>query len=180
MGHAIYYFAVADDLLPVIETVERAVNVRYTLAGLHPELQAKQFDSAASLPDLGMAQAPDMNHVARYIVLPASCEVVVRAVSQRHGGTLYAIDQAMNEESVEFTPGGIFGSVAVISGRVATASSAEASLRIFRLYVRAIKKTFTRHGTYWVGRGAEQLARSGIRLTAAVKSPVAYDLALGP
>lgn len=180
MARSVYFFATASDLLPILEIVEQKGALHFFLAGLLGQAEPPVFSPARAIPDLAVAKKPDMNHIDRYLILPATTPISVRPVPQRAGGVRYAVDQMINPASVELNPGGVFETIAVISGRFATASDAPESVSLLEQFRKAVKKHFVRHNAYWVGPSAEKLARAGYRLTAAVGSAKIYDLRLSP
>jgi hypothetical protein len=173
------FFATADDLIPVLERVEAKHRLAYTLCGLHPTCELSSVSSGAAIPTL-RSPAPFPNAIAcpQYLVTPLDYRVTIRDVSQASGGICYAVDQLANSESIIFQPGGIYPPNVLLHGRVGSASSSDFSKQIYRAFTSAISKYFQRVQAFYVGPQAQELWRSGHRLTPAVQSPMEYDLAV--
>jgi hypothetical protein len=136
--------------------------------------------SGAAIPTL-RSPAPHPGAISGhgYLVTAAGEPVTVREVPQRNGGLAYAVDQLANPRSVVLMPGGLYPPNARLYGRVGTASDAEFAVQLCRSFAAAIAKSFHRVGAYWVGPRAEELWRSGQRLTIGADSPPEYDLVVG-
>lgn len=173
------FFATADDLLPVFERVESKHRLAYTLCGLFPIRKYQSFPSGAVLPSL-RAQATHPNAIAgaQYLVTPVDQSVVIREVPQKSGGIRYAIDQLENPDSIAIQLGGIFPPDILLGGRVGTASSTAFAKQIHRAYSSAVAKFFLQIRAFYVGPQAQELWRTGHRLTQSAQSPREYDLAV--
>jgi hypothetical protein len=171
-----HFFATASDLLPVTNEAESLMSVQYVLTGLFESADLIAYRTASDLPDFGIASAGDANHLPQYLVAPASVRIAVRTVSQKKGGTRYAVDQLENPETIVFAPGGIYDNVAVIAGRIGSVHTNDVAKALLNAFSRDVKK-FRRVGSYFVGPEAELLWQAGYRLTASVGSPREYDLA---
>lgn len=88
----------------------------------------------------------------------------------------FAFDQLLNPRSIAFRPAGVFEDRAIIAGRVGTASSDAASLELFDMFAKQMRRAFSRIKSFLVGAEAERLMTSGGRLTTSIASPTLYDL----
>jgi hypothetical protein len=173
-----YFFATADDLLPIFSRVEAKREVVYTLTGLLKSRPVDSFTRGVELPTL--RRAPDCRSTVccpAYLVTPAGAKVRVREVPQAAGGVMYAVDQLHNPDSIELNHGGRPQPGVLLAGRVATCTGTEASTGLFRAYANAIARTFTRIQAFWLGPEAQGLLAAGCRLTDSADSPPEYDLA---
>jgi hypothetical protein len=171
-----HFFALPDDLLGVFEKVESRRAVSFVLAGMFETPRFDVFHAGVGLPTLRLPACRQSIECPTYLVLPASTRVNVRSVSQRAGGTRYAIDQLENPDSVTFTHGGVYSQGVLISGRVATISSTPVGKQLQAAFSNAIGKLFSKVNAFYVGAGAMELLRGGSRLTQNVSSPPEYDL----
>jgi|SRR5882672_6636406 len=171
-----HFFATADDLLPVFEIVESTSRLCYTATGLFETPRQESFVFGSTLPTLRQPAAEQSASCATYLVTPAEVAVNVRPVQQRAGGTLFAVDQLTNPDSVTFTHGGLFTSEILISGRIATVSSTVKAKVIQSVFSKAIGKLFSRVQSFYVGPAALELLLKGHRLTHSANSPREYDL----
>ena len=172
-----YFFATADDLLPIFSGVEGKRHVVYTLMGLFESPPVAAFTRAEELPTLQQPPAGRSTVCcSAYLVTPAEVVVRVREVPQRAGGIRYAVDQLVNPDSMEINQGGRPEPGILLAGRISTCTSTTASTALFRAYANAIARTFTRIHGLWVGPAARELLVAGCRLTQSADSPTEYDL----
>ncbi len=173
-----HFFATANDLLAVFERIEAKRSLTYTLTGLFQSPVLKSVHSGAAIPTLhAQAPAPGANAGHTYLVTPAKEAVMVREVPQRTGGVFYAVDQLANPLSLTLKPGGLYPPNVHLNGRVATASDAEISLRLYRAFASEVGKLFRRVQSFYLGPEAEASWLLGKRLTCDLNSPAEYDLA---
>jgi hypothetical protein len=174
----VLFFAIQDDLLPVIELVESKAPLKYTLCGNFRKDDIEDgiivYNTGAEIPDLGKPRY-DSSVRDRYLVCQRDTPIDLGPV---YGIDSVVIGQGANPDSVELSPGGAWNEDVVLSGRVATGSPSKASRALMRRFQAAIKKTFVIVGAYYVGPNALVLLKSGKRLTNAVQCPREYDLAL--
>jgi hypothetical protein len=177
----IRFFALKDDLIPVLDVVERKGPLKYTLTGnfLVAEMKGEitVFETGTDIPDLGTASGDQQAACDSFLVCEGNVEIRLRRIRGNDGDRV-CVDQLVNADTVTFTPGGIWNGDVVLSGRVATVSDTVVAQTLMRRFKSAIKKTFTKVGAYYIGPNALTLLKSGRRLTDAVQSPPEYDLKL--
>src|SRR5579862_7570802 len=103
------YYATANDLIPLFESVERTHGLRYTLKGLFQSKDIPFFARGADIPTLRLA-APHANAIGcpQYLVVLATTQINIRPIQQTNGGTRYAVDQLLNPDSIVIAHGGFF------------------------------------------------------------------------
>lgn len=176
MSKYIHLFAAGADLLPVLAAVEAKHPIKYALMKPNVTGDVTEFSTAADLPDLGRATAPDAIGCQSYLVTVRDLTVTPRRIVSNDGTVWYAIDQMMNPDTVEVSPGGLWKDDVVISGRIATVSDTARADVLMRAFRSAVRKHFARVRASWVGPSARALLDAGKRLTMAVQSPREYDL----
>jgi hypothetical protein len=172
-----FFFATADDLLPLLLSVEAKHAVVYTpFAHIH-EPRADPFRTALDLPTLFQAQ-PFESAVGgpAYLVTEAGTEVVLRQLSRYEGKDRWSVDQLANPDSTVLRHGGKYKDNVLLQGEVRSASRTAVALRLQRAFDAAIRKHFVKIQAFYVGPAAEGLLDSGCRLTAAEQSPPEFDL----
>lgn len=138
----------------------------------------RSFESGAGLPDLGKARHESAGACSHYFVFPRGAVVNFRRIDHASGGVTIVVDQFLNPDTVEFSPGGLWRENVLLHGRVATGYRSPETDKLMNAYRWAIKRHFTRVRAFWVGPAAMELLRRGARLTAAEQCPREYDLAL--
>lgn len=171
----VHFFATQADLKALLGVVELQRKLQFVRAGLFDESDQKREITLLD-SNLGIAVKGDKNLEVRYLVSDRATSVEIRAVPQYGGGTKFAIDQKSNPKTIIFWPGGVFGENCVIAGSAGTISDDEASLAIFKLFSKEIKRQFKKIQSFYVGKEAEGLLDKGWRLTSSLNSPPLYDL----
>jgi hypothetical protein len=175
-GSSLELFCTQSDLLSLFDLVEASSALTYAQTGLWEVAVAKLYASGRDLPNLGISILGETSTEASYLVLEAGQTANVEAVPQRNGGVLYAVDQMLNPDTVVLKPGGIYRHECVIAGQLAAISTSSASQALFVRFSRAIRQTFSKHRSYWIGVEAHDLWKNGMRLTIGATVPSQFDL----
>jgi len=172
-----FFFATADDLLPVLLSVEARRSIMYTPFEHVNEPRVNHFHTDRDLPTLFQPQ-PFESAVCgpSYLVTEAGTEVVLCPLSPYEGKDRWSIDQLANPDSTVLRHGGLYRDNVLLEGEVRTAHRTKVAARLQRAFDGAIRKHFVKIGAYYVGPGAEALLDSGYRLTAAEQCPLERDL----
>ena len=172
-----FFFATAEDLLPVLLSVEAKRTVTYTPCGHIHEPRADRFRTARDLPTLFRRQPLESAICGpAYLVTEADTEVVLRQLSRYEGKDRWSVDQLANPDSTVFRHGGMFKDNVLLQGEVRTAYKTAMAQSLQRAFDAAIHRHFAKVQAFYVGPVAEALLDSGCRLTAAEQCPPEYDL----
>jgi hypothetical protein len=175
-----HFFALADDLVPVLGLVER-IPLEYAPFGDSDNSSCTVYTSGVSLPTLAVpAPHPNASAGFTYLVAARGTGFSSRRIDMADGSHRYSFDQLVNPKTVCITHGGVFGARLLLYGRVATASHDADSVRLHRRFSSAIRKHFRKVQAFWVGPSAVAALRDGWRLTIGANSPAEYDLAEHP
>jgi hypothetical protein len=172
-----HFYATREDLSPVLQEVEGAVDLKYIRFGSYPSRSIQEFSSASEIQNLGVADKESAVACRKFLVLPRKVNLVVREPGRTVGGLRYTVDQLENPVSVVFAPGGMFGGDVLLYGRFSTVSRGKAAQQLLRRFDSRLRKYFVKIGAFYVGPEAQQLKANGVRLTMAVQSPLEYNLA---
>ncbi len=165
------FFALKNDLLAVVETVEHGRPLKYVRTGQFDCPESDSFGAGAEIPGLGTASADSSVNNQSFLVTNGELPVNWRRITTNTGVQRYCLDQLANPESITFTPSGRLDEGVVISGRVGTASDSPIAQELMRRFRAAFKKHFTKVRAYWVGPEALALLQAGKRLADATQSP---------
>jgi hypothetical protein len=172
----ILFFALKDDLLPILKFVEARNNLQYLHAGQFPDRITQRFLSGTDIPNLGYANVESSVNCSTYLVADRGENINWEAVKRTNGEQWFIVDQLHNPDTVTFTAAGVWKENVVLHGRIATASASVESQRLMKDFNSAVKKNFKKVKAFWVGPSAYKLFEEGKRLTGAEQSPVEYDL----
>ncbi len=176
MAKQIHFFADEDDLKQILKVVENFGKMRYTEAGVFSNAETITYESCTDIQLLGKVSRGDWNHNKSYIIHYQEELINVRTILLKSGGVSYAVDQAINPNTIYFRPSGVFNDKILVGGTLSTISSHPTSLQLFDLFSKKIKKAFNRVGAFYLGENAQQKLNNGWRLVTNDKSPKEYDL----
>jgi hypothetical protein len=174
----ILFFALKDDILAVLASVEGARRLKYAKAGLFTTQHLQYLSSGSEIPNLGIADTDSSIACETYLIAGELVELNARPIKQTDGTVQYGVDQLFNPDTVMFTAGGAYGEDVILHGRIATASDSPRSQELMKLFSAAFRKHFKKVKSYWVGANAQSWLGAGARLTAAAASPREYDLVI--
>ncbi|MGO8996410.1 MAG: hypothetical protein ACLQVI_24105 [Polyangiaceae bacterium] len=172
----ILFFATGNDLLPVLEEVERVGPLHYARMGQFPKPEPETFSRGGELPRLGQATAESAISSEAYLVSEVAMQVHVRRIEGPGGAERFAVDQLANPDTVTLTPAGVWRGNVILHGRVATVSESPQSQALMRRFKRALEGRFTKVKAFWVGANALALLDAGKRLTIGAQSAPEFDL----
>ena len=172
----IRFFALKDDLLPVLQHIESKGSLRYTRFGHFPTPQCGSFVRAAEIPNLGIAKNESSIGCDMYLVAEMGVAINTRRIERNSGEVVFSVDQLLNPDTVCFRPGGLWRDEIVLDGEVATVSDTNRAQDLMKRFKSGVRKHFTSvRGTH-VGAKALEMLRAGKRLTLAEQSPPQFDL----
>ena len=123
-GKQTMFFALSDDLLPVLEEIERDFDIEYVLMGRFEANHAERYSSLSEVPNIGMTDWGSWAGLDRGFMIIPKDSLCIEEFPLSKGGAVFLVDPKMNPASIELTTGGIYtkkGKV-LVAGRVATNS----------------------------------------------------------
>jgi hypothetical protein len=172
----IHFFALKDDLLPVLETVERDGPLKYISTDNSTTADYRSVSHGIQIPNLGIARSESAINCETFLVAESAVAIRVRPIELNAGGVSYAIDQLVNPDTITLTPGGLWGSDIVLKGNVGTVSDSELAQQLMKRFSSAVKRHFKKVKAFWIGPQALGHLDTGKRLTIAAQSPQDFDL----
>lgn len=174
----IMFFALLEDIKPLLLEIESTIEISYYLAGLQTDLEIATIHGIDELSNIGFVSFGDWNKIDRYLVQKKVETLNRRAVLQKDGATKFAVDQMINPKSIELKVGGVYlaEEKVIIAGRVATISNDMDSNILFKLFASKIKKSFRVIDSFYVGPFAEVRLKTGWRLVVNTKLSRDFDL----
>jgi len=172
MPSQIQFFATRNDLLPMLEAVEKDREIKYVRFGAYDNPFSESFLDAAVIPQLGQTSSASSVNSATFLICDRKEEIRPRQVV----GPRYLFDQLLNPQTITFTPGGLWDEGVLLNGRFATASTEEVSLELLKLFQAHVRRRFEKIKAYYVGEEASQMLDRGKRLTIGVQSAQEFDL----
>jgi len=176
----IRFFAIRDDIVPVLEAVERKQVLKYVRAGRFLTSTPDLYSRGSEIPDLGLAARDSAIACQSFLVCAPEMLVEIEPVDQYDGVRSYHIDQLRNPNTITFSSGGLWAEDVLLYGRFATvsASFSDYARRLMNRFRDELGKRFDRVQGSYVGPRAMELLKAGKRLTIAQQSPREFDLSL--
>lgn len=165
MGRAIYFFATKEDLESVFAAVEAKRPLKYVRAGMSDQPTRPELTSGTEIPNLGFAPSGFQMLEPFWLITDRDTTIDVEVVPQRRGGVRYCVDNRRQPEAVLMWTGGIYQDSCVINGEIRTGAINPGSMALLNLFVREIRRRFSRIKAFYVGPEAERLLDAGYRLT---------------
>src|SRR5205809_37626 len=97
----IHFFAIKDDLLPILEAVERDNPIKYVRMGNSQTSTCETFGSGAEISNLGSADTDSASSNQEFLVIGRDMPVNLRLINAP-GGDRYLVDQLINPDTVTF------------------------------------------------------------------------------
>lgn len=169
-------YASDDDLIPVFDSIDAAIELTYARFGQWPTKRIEAFHCGRDIPGLGREASDSSVRSAAYIVTRRDLPLAVREIEPVTGGFQYVLDQLTNDDTIVVTPGGRWSADVVLSGSIVTASNTSSANGLMNIFRRRVIKHFNRVKAFWVGPKAGAVLDAGGRLTAATQMPREYDL----
>lgn len=172
----ILFFATKNDLIPAIEAVEAASQLKYVRSGNSFSPNPNVIPSGIEISNIGQADAGTASGCASYLVFKRDASINVRRIISGGRVARFALDQLLNPDSVVFTPAGVWNNDVLLHGRVATMSGTPPAQELMRLFYKVLRKQFTKVQAFYVGPEALTWLQAGRRLTISDQSPREFDL----
>ncbi len=174
----IHFFTLKEDILPVLEAVERHEPLQYVRRGnkLSPDFET--FLCGSDIPMLGVAKHESGVGCESFLVTRRAAPIEVRRLKGASGVQRYLMDQLINPDTVTLTPAGKWGDDVVLQGVVGTASDSDVSQELMKRFKSAFRKACSNIQGHYVGPQALAMLNEGKRLTAAAQCPPEFDLRL--
>lgn len=176
MSRALQTYATKNDWYECLQSIETQRPLSYTVCGLFDTAEFQTFIGIDAIPNFGFATTSSAISEPCYLVCDFDLGIQTRPIPQRRGGMKYAIDQAMNPFTVGLKPGGLLHQDMLIAGTLGACTEHRASIELYNLLIREMKRRFARIKSYWVGPEAVQLLDRGGRLTVSDTTNTIYDL----
>ena len=176
----IFFFATADDIIPVLRQFEANAPLKFVVMGNITTPNRPIYLHASDIPNPGIATHETGNASTAYMVSLRDTKNHMRKLVGKSGEHRWTLDNGDNEESVILTMAGLWEDGTLLPGLMDTLHQTSVAQQLMKWFLAALKEEgFTKIESWWVGRKAMEMLRSGKRLTTtAVQSPPQFDLKL--
>ena len=178
------FFALRDDLLPILEAIESKEPIRYALMDRFLEPHYPTYSSGAEIPDLCIATHESAIACPMYLIYKRGTNPVLRLVTHTDRenkpiGKSYHLDQLENPDTVVLHPSSLWKGEILLYGSVRTVAwSDDWAKKLCARFQAAIRKQFKKVSGYYFAPGAFEMLKAGKRLTLAEQTPKTFDVSL--
>lgn len=179
MAKRVMFFAVLEDIEPIINKIETDFEIRYYQAGLLDAENVPEYNSALETPGIGVSSGDWMSDPS-YLILLRTETLRVREVPQKKGEIKYAVDQQENKDSVRIKFGGIYRNEpeVLVAGVMDSISNGNFAKELLAGFKKNMKKEFKLIDMFYVGKEAEKNLAKGWRLVLDQGRSKEFDLKL--
>ena len=172
------FFSTKDDLLPLLARVESRGDVKYVRTGRFLSTVVQVYAKGADIPNLGIASSESATNCESFIICDPKLKIEARAVDQSDGVRSFHVDQLHNQDTITFSPGGVWKNDILLYGWFASVSDSYSQIarRLLQRFTYEVRKHFKHMGSCYVGPQAHEMLKAGKRLTIAEQSPREFDL----
>lgn len=176
----IFFFATPNDIASVLDRFEANAPLKYVVLGNLTTPNRTIYLCASDIPSRGIATHETGNASIAYMVSLRDTKNNMRKFVGRSGEQRWTLDNGDNEETTILTMAGLWEDGTLLPGSMDTLHQTPVAQQLMKWFLAALKKEgFIKIESWWVGREAMDMLRSGKRLTTtAVQSPPAFDLKL--
>ena len=176
----IHFYALREDILPILEAVEQDGPLQYVRTGNELSPDFETFLRGRDISHLGVANRETGSVCETFLISETTVPLTIQAMKGARGVQRYLMDQLLNPDTVTFTPAGLWDQDVILSGRVATVSDSPIAQALMNRFHAAFRAQFSKVKAFWVGRTARALLDAGKRLTISAQSPQDFDLTAVP
>jgi hypothetical protein len=177
-GYFLYFFLTPTEQVALLEDFEARHQVAYYRTDTSSVPEAPAIASLVSEQSFRHLAIGDWNQSPSCLLTFPEEGVVVRKITLRKGGYVYAVDQGENPALACLRPSGKFAAGILVAGSLETFSRSSYSGLLFQASGKLLKQRTRRIGSFWVGPIAEEKLLLGWRLVTSTASPREYDLAV--
>lgn len=175
-----FFFATPNDIVPVLERLEANAPLKFVVLGNLTTPNRPIYLHASDIPNPGVATHETGNASTAYMVSLRDTKNHMRKLVGKSGEQRWTLDNGDNEETVILTMAGLWEDGTLLPGLMDTLHQTPVAQQLMKWFLAALKQEgFTKIESWWVGKEAMEMLRSGKRLTTtAVQSPPEFDLKL--
>ena len=170
------FYATYADMVDLLSFLEALQPLQYTRTGMFPTREPQTVRSYKDIPGLGVASHPTAIVSPAYLLSFQGETVESTEVPRKAGGVLFTVHNGDNHNTINLRPGGRYGDNVILCGSIATISTSQHALLLYKIVSKQLRQKFRPVEEYWVGAEAMQAWKAGARLTVAVQSPPMADL----
>ena len=175
MTRRFFFFATKKDLLEILTEMEKTTNVQYIKDERYNKPDFIIHKSITEFEDLGISEYGEQRD-SMYIVMDLTETIISEKRQLSTGEVIYLIYPFHNKHSIDFSPGGFYGSELLVHGEVATMNYEDKKTEeLYKTFKKAFSKKCKKIHNWYFGKEALSVAKDVRLITVGKNQPKSND-----
>ena len=175
MTRRFFFFATKKDLLEILTEMEKTTNVQYIKCKRYDNSNFIIHKSITEFEDLGISKYGEHNS-PWYLVMDPTETIISEKRQLSTGEVIYLIYPFHNKHSIDFSPGGFYGSELLVHGEVATMNYEDKKTEeLYKTLKKAFSKKCKKIHNWYFGKEALSVAKDVRLITVGKNQPKSND-----
>ena len=175
MTRRFFFFATKKDLLEILTEMEKTTNVQYIKRERYNKPDFIIHKSITEFEDLGISEFGDQGS-PMYIVMDSTETIISEKKQFSTGEIVYHVYPVDNKHSIEFSPGGFYGSELLVHGEIGTMNyEYKKTEELYKTLKKAFSKKCKKIHNWYFGKEALSVAKDVRLITVGKNQPKSND-----
>ena len=175
MTRRFFFFATKKDLLEILTEMEKTTNVQYIKDERYNKPDFIIHKSITEFEDLGISKYGEHGS-PMYIVMDPTETIVSEKRQLSTGEIVYHVFPVDNKHSIDFSPGGFYGSELLVHGEIGTMNYEDKKTEeLYKTFKKAFSKKCKKIHNWYFGKEALSVAKDVRLITVGKDQPKSND-----
>ena len=175
MTRRFFFFATKKDLLEILTEMEKTTNVQYIKHERYNNPDFIIHKSITEFEDLGISKYGEHGS-PMYIVMDPTETIVSEKRQLSTGEIVYHVFPVDNKHSIDFSPGGFYGSELLVHGEIGTMNYEDKKTEeLYKTFKKAFSKKCKKIHNWYFGKEALSVAKDVRLITVGKNQPKSND-----
>ena len=175
MTRRFFFFATKKDLLEILTEMEKTTNVQYIKYKRYNNPDFIIHKSITEFENLGISKTGE-HHSPWYIVMDSTETIISEKKQFSTGEIVYHVYPFHNKHSIDFSPGGFYGSELLVHGEVVTMYYEDKKVEeLYKTFKKAFSKKCKKIHNWYFGKEALSVAKDVRLITVGKNQPKSND-----
>ena len=175
MTRRFFFFATKKDLLEILTEMEKTTNVQYIKDERYNKPDFIIHKSITEFEDLDISKYGEHGS-PMYIVMDPTETIVSEKRQLSTGEIVYHVFPVDNKHSIDFSPGGFYGSELLVHGEIGTMNYEDKKTEeLYKTFKKAFSKKCKKIHNWYFGKEALSVAKDVRLITVGKNQPKSND-----
>ena len=175
MTRRFFFFATKKDLLEILTEMEKTTNVQYIKYKRYNNPDFIIHKSITEFEDLGISKYGEQGS-PMYLVMDPTETIDSEKKQFSTGEIVYHVYPVNNKHSIDFSPGGFYGSELLVHGEVVTMYYEDKKVEeLYKTFKKAFSKKCKKIHNWYFGKEALSVAKDVRLITVGKNQPKSND-----